>query len=148
MKTLKKSMNLDMKIFDTLMQKQEWSLKLEENKKQLTNSIKELEEFSKSLGGLENVEIEHLKSKINEDTKEEQEEQDKDDNEEPEEAYGGRSMSLCSPDALTRGESATYTLNNTLDLGEPYNLRPDKRRSDSPAHSENPEFEDYLKRLG
>jgi len=62
MKTLRKSMNLDLKIFDTLMQKQEWSLKLEENKKQLTNSIKELEEFTKSLGSMNNMEIEHLKS--------------------------------------------------------------------------------------
>ena len=37
MRSLKKAMNLDTKIFDTLMQKQEWSLKLDENKQQLTN---------------------------------------------------------------------------------------------------------------
>lgn len=148
MKTLKKSMNLDMKIFDTLMQKQEWQLKLEENKKQLTNSIKELEEFSKSLGGLNNVEIEHLKSKINEDTKEEKEE--KENEEEDEENFNQRSMSMYSPDALTRGESATEHLNNTLDLGEDYNLGSStgRKRVHSPARSENPEFEEYLKRLG
>lgn len=149
MKTLKKSMNLDMKIFDTLMQKQEWSLKLEENKKQLTNSIKELEDFSKSLGGLNNMEIEHLKSKINEDTREEKEEKEKEEIEEKEE-YNTRSMSMYSPDTLTRGESQNDQLNNTLDLGEPYNINgsPSKNRGGSPARSENPDFEDYLKRLG
>ena len=150
MKTLRKSMNLDLKIFDTLMQKQEWSLKLEENKKQLTNSIKELEEFTKSLGSMNNMEIEHLKSKINEDNKEEKEDKEEGDDDENEpEAL--RSMSLYSPDSLTRVGSTTDNLNNTLDLGEPYPIRGGsctKKRSNSPTASENPDFEDYLHRLG
>lgn len=79
MKTLKKAMNLDMKIFDTLMQKQEWTLKLEENKKQLTNSIKELEDFSKSFSGMNVNELERLKTKINEDRLDEKEENDEQD---------------------------------------------------------------------
>ena len=148
MKSLKKSMNLDLKIFDTLMQKQEVSLKLDEHKKQLTNSIKELEEFSKSLGGLNNMELEQLKTKINEDLKEEKEEKDNDeaDTYSPEPQ---RSMSLYSPDALTRGGTITDNLNNTLDLSEPYSMKNGKRKNgDSPTPSENPDFEDYLQRLG
>jgi len=148
MKSLKKSMNLDLKMFDTLMQKQEVSLKLEENKKQLTNSIKELEEFSKSLGGLNNMEIEQLKTKINQDNKEEKDEKDGDEDiYEPDQQ---RSMSLYSPDALTRHGTITENLNNTLDLGEPYSLKSgsNRKNGNSPTPSENPDFEDYLQRLG
>mmetsp|Transcript_3026 Transcript_3026/g.2508 ORF Transcript_3026/g.2508 Transcript_3026/m.2508 type:complete len:306 (+) Transcript_3026:256-1173(+) len=147
MKTLKKSMNLDLKIFDTLMQKQEVGLKLEEHKKQLTNSIKEMEEFSKSLGGMNNMEIEHLKSKINEDNKEEK--RDIEDDEVFFEVDPKRSMSLySSPDALTRVGSTNDNLNNTLDLGEPYTMRNgSKKDHSSPSPSESPELEEYLKRL-
>eukprot|EP00343_Euplotes_focardii_P002853 CAMPEP_0205805030 /NCGR_PEP_ID=MMETSP0205-20121125/8124_1 /ASSEMBLY_ACC=CAM_ASM_000278 /TAXON_ID=36767 /ORGANISM="Euplotes focardii, Strain TN1" /LENGTH=283 /DNA_ID=CAMNT_0053075581 /DNA_START=204 /DNA_END=1052 /DNA_ORIENTATION=+ len=130
MKTLKKSMNLDLKIFDTLMQKQEVGLKLEEHKKQLTNSIKEMEEFSKSLGGMNNMEIEHLKSKINEDNKEEK--RDIEDDEVFFEVDPKRSMSLySSPDALTRVGSTNDNLNNTLDLGEPYTMRNGSKKDHS-----------------
>lgn len=144
MKTLRKSMNLDLKIFDTLMQKQEWSLKLEENKRQLTNSIKELEEFSKSLGGLNNMELEHLKSKINEDTEAKKQEKELDEEDELYESH--RSMSVYSPDPLQRLGGFSDNLNNTLDLDD-FSVKSAKRRNDSPAHSENSEFDSYLKRL-
>lgn len=148
MKTLKKAMSLDLKIFDTLMQKQEWSLRLDENKKQLTNSIKELEEFSKSLGGLNNMELEQLRSKINEDTETQKEDKDQDDDEDLYESH--RSMSVHSPDPLQRlTASSSDMLNNTLDLGDDYTMRNfrKKKHNGSPTPSENPEFEDYLKRL-
>ena len=149
MKTLRKNMNLDLKIFDTLMQKQEWSMKLEENKKQLTNSIKELEEFSKSLGGLNNMELEHLKSKINEDTMDKKEDKDVEEEEEPELIQ--RSHSFYSPDIQTPSRSTiNEKLNSTLDLNDDTGSHTTggKRRGDSsPTASENPEFEDYLRRL-
>lgn len=146
MRTLKKAMNLDLKIFDTLMQKQEWTLKLDENKKQLTNSIKELQEFSKSFGGLNNMEIEHLKSKISEDLEGEKEDKEVDD----EELYvPNRSYSISSPDIVNRlTVNSTDPLNNTLDLNDEYSTPAGTRnRQGSPTPSENPEFEDYLKRL-
>lgn len=147
MKTLRKSMNLDLKIFDTLMQKQEWSIKLEENKKQLTNSIKELQEFSKSLGGLNNMEIEHLKSKINEDMLDQKEEKDPDEDELYEPQH--RSMSLYSPSSTREMTSNNDHLNNTLDLCDDFNIRSSivKKRSDSPTESESPDLDDFINRF-
>ena len=148
MKTLRKAMNLDNKIFDILMKKQDWSLKLEDNKKQLTNSIKELEEFSKSLGGLNNMELQRLRSKINEDQEAKEEDNEPDDDEEIEEPH--RSMSITSPADFNRLSNTSDNLNNTLDLGDEYSLHNSaarKKTNDSPIPSENPEFEDYLTRL-
>jgi hypothetical protein len=146
MKTLRKSMNLDLKIFDTLMQKQEWSLKLEENKKQLTNSIKELQEFSKSLGGLNNMEIEHLKSKINEDMQDQKEEKDPDEDDLYEPMH--RSMTLYSPSPTTEMSSNNDNLNNTMDLGDDFNSRSSLvKMNDSPTASENPDLEEFIDRF-
>jgi hypothetical protein len=59
MKSLKKSIALDMKMFNTMLTKQDYDLKLEESKKALVSSIKELEEFSKNFNsGMSNNEIE------------------------------------------------------------------------------------------
>ncbi len=59
MKSLKKALALDMKIFNTMLMKQDYDLKLEESKKSMVSSIKELEEFSKNFSsGMSNNEIE------------------------------------------------------------------------------------------
>lgn len=142
MKTLRKAMNLDNKIFDIFMKKQDWSLRLEDNKKQLTNSIKELEEFSKSLGGLNNMELEHLKSKINEDTESKKEEKEEEDEEEEEIQH--RSMSFHSPIEMNRMTMASDQLNNTLDLGDEYSFN-NMRKKGSSTMSENPEFHDLVR---
>lgn len=62
MRSLKKALALDMKIFNSMLQKQDYNLKLEESKKAMVSSIKELEEsiwFSKNFSsGMSNNEIE------------------------------------------------------------------------------------------
>ena len=153
MKTLKKAMTLDLKIFDTLMQRQEWSLKLDENKKLLTNSIKELQEFSKSFGGLSNHELEkRMKTTIHEEiiaSKEEKEDnEEKDADEEEEELTHSRSTfsgtNTFTNNRMTMGPDDM--LNNTLDLND-FPTSNKFKGNNSPTGSENPEFEDYIKRL-
>ena len=149
-------MNLDSKIFDTLMEKQEWSLKLDENKKQLANSIKEMQEFSKSFGDLENKELDQARSKIfgievNDGDKIEDKDQldlNDDDNHFDDVYPPQRSISVYEPKLKNSISSGTNDiLDRTLDLNDDF-LTPQPRRNESsPTGSENPEFEEYVNRL-
>jgi hypothetical protein len=114
--------------------------------KQLTNSIKELEDFSKSFGQMNINELEKLKGKISEDMQSEKEDKEQDDDDEFVPSF--KSQSYYSSDTTNRmtiGQSDS--LNNTLDLGDEYST-PDSRKTFStisPQH--NKDFEEYLKKF-
>lgn len=130
MRALKKAMNLDSKIFDTLMQKQEWSLKLDENKKQLTNSIKEMEEFSKSFGGGDVLELDRLKTKISEDLQiDKNDDLDGPEDEEVEIPHMHRSASVYTPKIKNNFSGGSNDLlDTTLDLKDDF-LTPNNRNN-------------------
>lgn len=148
MRTLKKVNTLDIKMFDTLMQKQEWSLKLDDNKKQLVDSIKEMEKFLQSFNKYDDSELERMKSKISEDyqTEKEKEDLEEDDDEDDKIIKMSRTASMASPDLRNNLTGTSTDILNTFDLGDDY-MTPQSRRIGSPTGSENHEFEEYVKRL-
>lgn len=109
--------------------------------KQLTNSIKELEDFSKSFGQMNINELEKLKGKINEDMQAEREDKEQDD----EEAFIPSLYSSDTTSRMTIGQSDS--LNNTLDLGDDYSTPESRKTFSAISPQHNRDFEEYLKKF-
>lgn len=69
MRHLKKTTNIDMKMYTLCLQKQEWEIKIDESKKELQHAIKEVEEFTKNFNDMNNEQLENsLKKHIQTET--------------------------------------------------------------------------------